>query len=259
MKKQFPSFVRSLIRRGTHALFAPSTANCELRTANCELRTANCELQTANCELRTGKARGFSLIEVNIAILVVAGGLLSLFAIFPAGLRMSTDALSDTRQALFADDFFAYFDDGVLSIENRDDWQDIEKFWTAARGGLKDGFGSKATIDNANSPWHGDTEVCKDWAQDPKHPLGQADFSKGKNAGSSLYLRFYHGKVEGYFTDNAKTDKLDAEFLVRIASDYNADDGLIWRVSVVVSDDGSGGWYYDNPVYHRDFRYAELP
>ncbi|MBR4617151.1 MAG: hypothetical protein IKO55_16205, partial [Kiritimatiellae bacterium] len=58
---------------------------------------------------------GFSLIEVNVAILVIAGGMLSLFTLFPAGLRLSTAAMSDTRQVLFADQFFAFFEDGLIS------------------------------------------------------------------------------------------------------------------------------------------------
>lgn len=199
-------------------------------------------------------ARGFSLIEVNIAILVVAGGLLSLFSLFPAGLRMSTAAMSDTRQALFADDFFAYFDDGVRQIDNRDDWQNIEKFWKAARAGLDDGF-SDATLNDKD--WNGDAAVRKDW------DVNASDMKKGNpNSGNRqnlFYLRFRNGTVKNYFSDN-----LDAEFLVRIASDAPGDsglpqDGLLWRVSLVVSDEGPNGWYYDNPVYHRDFRYAELP
>jgi Tfp pilus assembly protein PilV len=199
-------------------------------------------------------ARGFSLIEVNIAILVVAGGLLSLFSLFPAGLRMSTAAMSDTRQALFADDFFAYFDDGVRQIDNRDDWQNIESFWKAARAGLDDGF-SDATLNDKD--WNGDAAVRKDW------DVNASDMKKGNpNSGNRqnlFYLRFRNGTVKNYFSDN-----LDAEFLVRIASDAPGDsglpqDGLLWRVSLVVSDEGPNGWYYDNPVYHRDFRYAELP
>ncbi len=199
-------------------------------------------------------ARGFSLIEVNIALLVVAGGLLSLFSLFPAGLRMSTAAMSDTRQALFADDFFAYFDDGVRQIDNRDDWQNIESFWKAARAGLDDGF-SDATLNDKD--WNGDAAVRKDW------DVNASDMKKGNpNSGNRqnlFYLRFRNGTVKNYFSDN-----LDAEFLVRIASDAPGDsglpqDGLLWRVSLVVSDEGPNGWYYDNPVYHRDFRYAELP
>ena len=187
-----------------------------------------------------------------MAILVIAGGMLSLFALFPAGLRMSTAALSDTRQALFADDFFAYFEDGILQIENRDDWQNVEKFWEYGRAGLEGGF--HASFDNKD--WSGDATVRKRWDDE----LTTADFKQGNPARSdAFYLRFRQGKVRNYFSKSSKTGSLDAEFVVRIASDYDGTDSLIWRVSLIVSDEGENGWYYDNSVYHRDFRYAELP
>ena len=237
---RFLSFLRSL---SFHPRALHGASDFELRTSDFPVER---------------KVRGFSLIEVNIAILVIAGGLLSLFALFPAGLRMSSSALSDTCQALFADDFFAYFDDGVMTITDRADWENVETFWKAARVGLRNGFGNKAKLNDDD--WKGDSEVCKDWGTS-KDPLTSDDFKKGNvNAlNAPLFLRFRHGVVEGYFTDNSASDKLDAEFLVRISSDYNPTDGLIWRVSLIVSDDGTGGWFYDNSVYHRDFRYAELP
>ena len=46
--------------------------------------------------------KAFSLIEINIAILVIAGGLLVIMAVFPAALRLSTSATSETRQVTFA-------------------------------------------------------------------------------------------------------------------------------------------------------------
>ena len=52
---------------------------------------------------RAGHAAGFSLIEVNLAILVIGLGLLVVFALFPAGLREGENALTDTHTALFAE------------------------------------------------------------------------------------------------------------------------------------------------------------
>lgn len=214
-----------------------------------------------------GRGReGFSLIEVNVAILVIAGGLLSLFTLFPAGLRLSSSAMSDTRQALFADDFFAYFDDGVRLIEDRDDWQNIETFWDAARDGLENGFGSDAQLDDTD--WRADDAVRKRWSNGDED-LKNSDFTKGNpnQLGKQFFLRFRSGIIRKYFNEDTKSP-LDAEFLVRIASDYAGTDSsgeatpadrLVWRVSLVVSDDGTGGYFYDNSVYHRDFRFAELP
>lgn len=49
------------------------------------------------------KKSGFSLMEVNMAILVVAIGVLGMIALFPLGLRESVQAKEDTQQAMYAD------------------------------------------------------------------------------------------------------------------------------------------------------------
>jgi len=53
--------------------------------------------------------RGFSLIEVNLAIFVVAIGLLSLFTLFPIGLKQGEAGHQDTQTSMFA----AYVLDGM--------------------------------------------------------------------------------------------------------------------------------------------------
>jgi prepilin-type N-terminal cleavage/methylation domain-containing protein len=49
---------------------------------------------------------GFSLVEISLALMIVAVGLLTLFNLFPAGLRASHDATAETRSGEFADEFF---------------------------------------------------------------------------------------------------------------------------------------------------------
>lgn len=46
---------------------------------------------------------GFSLIEVNMAVFVMAIGVLSLAVLYPLGLRESTQGQADLKQAMFAD------------------------------------------------------------------------------------------------------------------------------------------------------------
>ncbi len=48
---------------------------------------------------------GFSLIEVNMAIFVLAGGALALMALFPMGLRFSREAQSEMHITAFAERF----------------------------------------------------------------------------------------------------------------------------------------------------------
>ena len=46
---------------------------------------------------------GFSLMEVNMAVFVMAIGILSLVVLYPLGLRESTQGQADLKQSMFAD------------------------------------------------------------------------------------------------------------------------------------------------------------
>lgn len=46
---------------------------------------------------------GFSLMEINMAVFVMAVGILSLVALFPLGLRESIQGKQDLQQSMFAD------------------------------------------------------------------------------------------------------------------------------------------------------------
>lgn len=50
---------------------------------------------------------GYSLVEVTLALLVVAIGLVSTFALFPEGMKATREAVNDTEIGLFADYVFS--------------------------------------------------------------------------------------------------------------------------------------------------------
>lgn len=52
---------------------------------------------------------GFSIVEVSIALLVAAVGLLSVMALFPAGMMLARKAADETQCALFAEEVFNGF------------------------------------------------------------------------------------------------------------------------------------------------------
>ena len=56
-----------------------------------------------NKKATRSRQAGFSLIEVNMAVLVVGLGILVLFGLFPAGLREGENGIVDTHCALFAE------------------------------------------------------------------------------------------------------------------------------------------------------------
>ena len=68
---------------------------------------------------------GYSLVEVSLALLVVAIGLLTIFALFPGGLDLSRKSVDATEVAAFAEFVFAGLD-GMASSTNADDWN---SFW----------------------------------------------------------------------------------------------------------------------------------
>ena len=53
---------------------------------------------------------GYSLVEVTLALLVVAIGLTATFALFPEGLRATRAAVDDTEIAMFAEYVFTTLD-----------------------------------------------------------------------------------------------------------------------------------------------------
>ena len=70
---------------------------------------------------------GFSLVEVNLAIFVISVGMLTLFSLFPSGLRQVEDSQKATQEALFADYVLS-----SLRAESRhitaENWGDITLF-----------------------------------------------------------------------------------------------------------------------------------
>ena len=71
---------------------------------------------------------GFSLVEVTLAIFMVGLGITTLFALFPAGLRQSDNAMKDTHLGLFADRVFSGIRAESSLISDWSDWADIDSF-----------------------------------------------------------------------------------------------------------------------------------
>ena len=65
---------------------------------------------------------GFSLIEVCLAILVVGLGLLSVFSLFPEGLRMTEEGAADTHCGLFCENMMNGLRGNAAGIANLTDW-----------------------------------------------------------------------------------------------------------------------------------------
>jgi prepilin-type N-terminal cleavage/methylation domain-containing protein len=75
------------------------------------------------------RKRGFTLIEINLAIFVVAIGMLTLFSLFPAGLKQIETAHESTQEALFCDYVLATLRADAMLITNATDWA-VSEFQT---------------------------------------------------------------------------------------------------------------------------------
>ena len=69
---------------------------------------------------------GFSLVEVAFAVLVVGLGCLTIFSLFPSGLRMANADQADTKSALFVDRVFSGLHSNAGGMTNAADWVSFE-------------------------------------------------------------------------------------------------------------------------------------
>ena len=162
----------------------------------------------------------FSLIEVNMAILVVAGGLFTLISIFPSGLRLSVSALSDTRQAFFASDLLNTIHANLASDPYEftgdpipfpmDKWLNFNDVWmniTRNRNGFSNLPGAKSAPGvpiSSSDIYARDPAVIAD---------AQNNFKKITTQGF-LHIYYAQGELKGYLGSNTSTP---LRYAIRIA------------------------------------------
>ena len=94
---------------------------------------------------------GFSLVEVALALVVAAGGLITVFGIFPISLRQSQMSRSDMAESAFASSLLQILGGNIRMIDDLAVWNDPIAFWKAAAAGT----GLPQTItDAANGSKH---------------------------------------------------------------------------------------------------------
>ena len=79
-------------------------------------------------EMKESARGGFSLVEVSLAILLIGMGILTLFSLFPAGLKQSENAVMDTHVALFAEEVMNGFRANASSMTNWATWSNVANF-----------------------------------------------------------------------------------------------------------------------------------
>ena len=100
---------------------------------------------------RAGR-EGFSLVEVALALMVAATGMLAVFALFPASMRQTVSARTDMKGALFASTVLETIAGNVRQIDDIAVWNNPQKWWAIAVNELFEGDDkAKNTLKWANS------------------------------------------------------------------------------------------------------------
>jgi uncharacterized protein (TIGR02598 family) len=115
--------------------------------------------------------RGFTLIEINLAIFLVAMGMLTLFSLFPAGLKQIESAHESTQEALFCDYVLSSLRADAMLMTNATEWV-VSAFQTLA-------------VESPSGEWvqHGTTP---DAVQYPDTDLWMRYILELDNAGNNL-------------------------------------------------------------------------
>lgn len=102
------------------------------------------------------RKEGYSLVEVTLALLVVAIGLTATFALFPEGLKATRSAVNDTEISLFSEYVFTTLD--LTAILKGASWTvaDCKNFKSIALAGDKNDSRSmlKETSGNATAVFY---------------------------------------------------------------------------------------------------------
>jgi prepilin-type N-terminal cleavage/methylation domain-containing protein len=133
--------------------------------------------------------RGFTLIEVALALMVVGVGLLAVFQLFPAGLRAGFDATAETRAAQFADMVFNGMRARAADTANPLNWSNVIGF----RGQIVSEF-APYTIVDTGPDWADHVELAYPHGSDEfiRYTL-DVRFEKPGLAAATLVVRY--GKV----------------------------------------------------------------
>ena len=193
---------------------------------------------------------GFSLIEVNMAILIAAGGLLSLFSLFPGGLRHSVMSQEDIYQSTFASSLLDAVSANVKKIEDVKQWNDSATFWKYAVGNL----GAQGVEIDLPPAMKAASAIKSDNSiSDATKELVQ------KDKGNVWFVCREADEVDE--NPSSATLLLPAQYFIRLRKTGGNAGGLPARysVSVVSSHMAAPAVYHRNTVYSMDFYFCGRP
>lgn len=237
---------------------------------------------------RTRRRSGFSLIEVALALVVAAGGMLAIFGVFPISLRQSANSRSDMGEMTFSSTVLQTLAGNIRAIDRIDVWNDPSKFWDAAVGdtGLPK-FASATTSAQMNTLFkralNGETTspfspattwVAQPWTEQSQDEVTSLPSGKRENI-------WYFGAEETETPELPADSKIakPAQYLIRLAAvrrrvgngnTYSSEDDSrhpherVWApnvyvISVVSTDRGFPDVYIREPLYSQEFTFVHRP
>ena len=235
---------------------------------------------------------GFSLIEVALALIVAAGGLLAIFGVFPVSLRQSSNSRADMGQMTFAATVLETIAGNIRTIDRISVWNDPEQFWNVAVGdtGLPT-WGSRSCVSGADmyqqyqsaidegdtSPFSpATTYVAETWSPQP-------NTDEMNDLGENIWY-FGEEKEKTPSSSNKNQIAKPAQYLIRLAvvRRYARPKGggaaameaaavdnpnekaavclpNVYIVSVVSSNRGYPDVYIREPLYSQEFTFIHRP
>ena len=167
---------------------------------------------------------GFSLVEVALALTVAAGGLVSIFGLFPAGLRQGMNSNRDIVGASFAGSLLAAISGNVRQIDDIATWNDPDAWWkrAVAGTGLDDEDGWKNWNDGKKpDAFFGDTSVFA--PNRSKVAKSGAKVSRDENM-----VRFFAYDKGSRKTSNTRAVTLPPHCIVRVVRVRRTPTPIAW-------------------------------
>lgn len=209
------------------------------------------------------------MIEVTLALLLAATGLLAVFALFPASLRLSEESRADMIESTFASSVLETIAGNVRQIDDVADWNDPDTWWKIAND---NGSVFRCPVKSATAE-----QFRKAWESGSAD--GYGGFSLSTVQVAALYKTSntrpneisYHGNeyFENQVPDNAPgMDKLNdpPQWLLRVqtvrrtaSSGGNSRLPNRYVVTVVSTTTPKPEQYVRNATYSREYTFLHRP
>lgn len=212
--------------------------------------------------IRKTSSTGFSLVEVSLAIVLAAGGLLTVFSLFPMALRQGAGARADMVESAFAESFFTTVQANISVIDDIADWNDFDTFILKAVKGT----GVDGVLGGGKGKSY--TQAFNDLSEGNKEAIRKLDL--GDTIPGVGVLRYIYRESERENVGNGVV-LLPPQFLMRVirvenkgaasssASTERSSGPAVYSITLVSSSQKAPAIFTGNSLYHSEFYFSRRP